>query len=195
MKTKETLALEDLIYEATHKQGVFCCFEVTIGWYGKERVDYMTCDTEGVFRCYELKVSKADFHSSCHNSFVGHFNYYVMPEALYEEVKGKIPDGVGVYIQRSGFLFSAKRAKRQTVVPETLEVLKNSMIRSLAREADKKRTSESADAMSKIKRDLGRAEREKNQLRQKYWDLLREVEELYGHRWRHPPGASEKERE
>lgn len=186
MKTKETTALEDILYETTHKQGVFCCFEVTIGWYGKERVDYMTYDTEGVFRCYELKVTKSDFHSPCHNSFVGHYNYYVLPEALYEEVKGEIPDGVGVYIQQGKFLTSARRAKRQEVDEDTLNVLRNSLIRSLSREADKKRTSESADKMARLKRQVNQAEREKQDLRRKYWDLLREVEELYGTRWRHP---------
>ena len=191
MKTKETLALENLIYDSTHKQGVFCCFEVTIGWYGKERVDYMTYDTNGIFRCYELKVTKADFHSSCHTSFVGHYNYYVMPESLYEQVKDEIPDGVGAYIQKGNFLVSARRAKRQGVESETLDILKNSLIRSLAREADKKRTSESADAMSRLKRQLSQIEREKDQLRRKYWDLLSEMEELYGRRWRHPPGGVE----
>jgi hypothetical protein len=27
--------------------GVFGCFEVTIGFHGRERVDYMTLDTKG----------------------------------------------------------------------------------------------------------------------------------------------------
>ena len=71
----------------TNKRGVFCCYEVTIGWYGKERVDYLTYDTNGVWRCYEIKVSKSDFYSKSHNTFLGHFNYYVMPEELYEQVK------------------------------------------------------------------------------------------------------------
>ena len=51
MKTEETKRLEMAIWNATNKQGVFGCFEVTIGWFGKERVDYMTFDTKGDFRC------------------------------------------------------------------------------------------------------------------------------------------------
>lgn len=74
MKTEETKRLEMAIWNATNKQGVFGCFEVTIGWFGKERVDYMTFDTKGDFRCYEIKVTKADFHSTCHNSFVGNLS-------------------------------------------------------------------------------------------------------------------------
>lgn len=129
MKTEETKRLERAIWKATNKQGVFGCFEVTIGWFGKERVDYMTYDTKGVFRCYEIKVTKTDFHSHCHNSFVGDLNYYVLPADLYEEVKEEIPDFVGAYIERDGTVYSIRRARRRMV--EDQDTLKNSMIRSL----------------------------------------------------------------
>ena len=126
MKTEETKRLERAIWKATNKQGVFGCFEVTIGWFGKERVDYMTYDTKGVFRCYEIKVTKTDFHSHCHNSFVGDLNYYVLPADLYEEVKEEIPDFVGAYIERDGIVYSIRRARRRMV--EDPDTLKNSMI-------------------------------------------------------------------
>lgn len=87
MKTAETVALEKSIRRATRKTGVFGCYEVTIGFCGRERVDYMTYDTKGVFRCYEIKVSKADFHSAAAKSFVGHYNYYVLTRELYDQVK------------------------------------------------------------------------------------------------------------
>lgn len=61
MKTQLTLEIEQAIYEHTKNMGVFCCFEVTLGWYGKERVDYLTYDTSNTWRCYEIKVSKSDF--------------------------------------------------------------------------------------------------------------------------------------
>ena len=44
MKTAETVTLEKAIRRATRKTGVFGCYEVTIGFCGKERVDYMTYD-------------------------------------------------------------------------------------------------------------------------------------------------------
>ena len=96
-KTEETLKLEKAIYNLTAKQGVFGCYEVTIGWFGKERVDYMTYDTNGIFRCYEIKVSKSDFYSKAKHTFLGHYNYFVMPTELYEEVKQDIPSHIGVY--------------------------------------------------------------------------------------------------
>lgn len=109
MKTAETVALEKAIRRATYKMGTFGCYEVTIGYGGKERVDYMTYDTKGIFRCYEVKVSKADFHSAAVKSFVGHYNYYVLTRELYDQVKGEIPDWVGVYIGD----YCAKKAKKQ----------------------------------------------------------------------------------
>lgn len=191
IKTKETLALEALLYAATHKQGIFCCFEVTIGWFGKERVDYMTYDTKGVFRCYELKVSKADFHSSAHITFLGHFNYYVMPEALYAEVKNEISDWVGVYIQRGNGLVSVQKAKRQSIDPQTENLLKNSLLRSLAREADKVRESESVSTVNRLKTRIRQLEREKQAEYRRYWALLEEVMALYGPHWKHPKADTE----
>lgn len=109
MKTAETVTLEKAIRWATRKTGVFGCYEVTIGFCGRERVDYMTYDTKGIFRCYEIKVSKADFHSAAAKSFVGHYNYYVLTRELYNQVKEEIPDWIGVYIGD----YCAKKAKKQ----------------------------------------------------------------------------------
>ena len=99
MKTDLTLKLEREIWLATVKQGVFGCYEVTIGQYGRERVDFMTMDTKGIFRCYEIKISKSDFHSSAAQTFCGHYNYFVMPRALYEQVKAEIPKDIGVFCE------------------------------------------------------------------------------------------------
>lgn len=112
MKTAETVALEKAIRRATYKMGTFGCYEVTIGYGGKERVDYMTYDTKGIFRCYEVKVSKADFHSAAVKSFVGHYNYYVLTRELYDQVKGEIPDWVGVYMA-----ITAPRKPRNRIYP------------------------------------------------------------------------------
>ena len=52
--------------------------------------------------CFEIKVTKSDFHSSNGHNFVGNANYYVMPQSLYKEVKGDIPAFVGVIALQEG---------------------------------------------------------------------------------------------
>lgn len=189
MKTADTKRLEKAIWKATNKQGVFGCFEVTIGWFGKERVDYMTYDTKGLFRCYEIKVSKADFHSNCHNSFLGDLNYYVLPPDLYEEVKSEIPEHIGVYVERGGFAYSVKRAKRRPV--EDRDILKDSMIRSLCREVTKQIKSGDPLQVESLNRQISQLTRQVREYSRKYWDLLREVEEKYGTRWRKTEGGND----
>ena len=62
MKTDLTLKLEREIWLATVKQGVFGCYEVTIGQYGRERVDFMTMDTKGIFRLSLIHISEPTRH-------------------------------------------------------------------------------------------------------------------------------------
>lgn len=104
--------------------GTFGCFEVTIGIGGNERCDFITYDTKGIWRCYEIKVSKSDFYSKAKKTFVGHFNYFVMPKELYEEVKDDIDNHIGVHI---GSYVIKKPKKQKLSVDE--QVLKDSMIR------------------------------------------------------------------
>lgn len=112
-KSKLTHKLENKLWRHTDKRGTFGCFEVTIGWHGKERVDYLTYDTKGIFRCFEIKVSKSDFYSGNKNSFLGNYNYYVMPIELYKEVERDIDSFVGVFVPDSRKLKSVKRARKQ----------------------------------------------------------------------------------
>ena len=141
VETELTKKLKNAIWESTVKQGVFGCFEVTIGWYGKERVDYITYDTKGIWRCYEIKISKSDFRSKNHNTFLGHFNYYIMPQELYEDVKNEIPSHIGVFVPIEDWrgcpmMSNIKKAKRRELAIDE-QILKDSMIRSLCREANK----------------------------------------------------------
>ncbi|HGF8056329.1 TPA: hypothetical protein QFL15_001935 [Enterococcus faecium] len=55
MKTELTMQAEKCLWHETNRMGVFGCFEVTIGWLGNERVDYITYSTDNTIRCYELK--------------------------------------------------------------------------------------------------------------------------------------------
>ncbi len=76
-------------YTKAHLLGVYGAFEVVCGntlGYGKEFVDFMTMDSENIFRCYEIKISKADLRSPAAWSFYGDYNYFVVPDYLEEDV-------------------------------------------------------------------------------------------------------------
>lgn len=165
--------------------GTFGCFEVTIGFYGSERVDYITYDTKDTWRCYEIKVSKSDFYSKAALSFVGHYNYFVLTSELYEEVKHDIPKGIGVYVNGA----SVKRATRQELKVDD-EVLKVSMIRSLSREFQKQFQSGQPHVIEGYQKrvrnlvsDLKDAKRQKHDYRLKYHDLLQYGKRTYGEDW------------
>lgn len=99
---------------------------------------------KGDFYCYEVKSSVEDFHSKNGHNFLGDYNYYVMPEEVYETVKKEIPYYVGVYVPtvknyRGDWfdLKSVKKAKRQDRNRPVTEMLLM-MFRSCAREIYKK---------------------------------------------------------
>ncbi|PLR99534.1 hypothetical protein [Bacillus sp. T33-2] len=177
-KTELTIELERKIWEATNKQGTFGCFEVTIGWFGEERVDYITYDTKGIWRCCEIKVSKADFYSKAKKTFVGHFNYFVMPKELYEEVKEDIPAHVGVYIGN----YSIKKAKKQYLTVDE-QVLKDSLIRSLSREFSKQYKSGNPNVIDNMNRQINRHQAEAKRYKGYYYELTNKLFRKYGRNW------------
>jgi len=151
---------------------------VTIGWFGKERVDYLTYDTKGIWRCYEIKISKSDFHSKAHNTFIGHFNYYVMPKELFEQVKDEIPKHIGAYVNG----ICIKNPKKQELSIDE-QILKNSIIRSLCREVQKQIKSGNPNYVDATNRQIARIKKEAEDYKRKYWDLMRIGQEKYGLRW------------
>ena len=142
MTTKE---LEDILYFSLWKQGTYMCFEVAMpnpsGRVMKslERVDMLSYETKGIWRFYELKVSKSDFHSKHKVTFLGHYNYYVMPYSLFVEVQEEIPDWVGVYAAyESGNLQCVKKPKKQELQIDH-ELLMFNFMQALSRENTKYR--------------------------------------------------------
>lgn len=112
------------------------------------RVDYMRFKPvnntvsgieKGDFYCYEVKSSVEDFHSKNGHNFIGDFNYYVMPEDVFEKVKNEIPYYVGVFVPTDESLrfrtalTSVKKAKRKDRERPVSEMLLM-MFRSCARE-------------------------------------------------------------
>ena len=95
---------------------------------------------KGDFYCYEVKSSPEDFHSKNGHNFIGDYNYYNMPESVYEKIKNEIPYFVGVLIPESKNyrgewydLKSIKKARRRDRTRPVSEMLLM-MFRSAARE-------------------------------------------------------------
>jgi hypothetical protein len=155
MKTKLTKNLESTLYQYCLEQGSYVVEEVSMP-DKKGIVDTLSyqqlTDGQIEWRCYELKVTKADFHSKAKLSFIGNYNYFVLPQKLFEEVQDEIPTHIGVLIYRAfdkkaienspqtlrapGFLTVAKKAQYQDLqVDETK--LTSHFVASLFREVDK----------------------------------------------------------
>ena len=144
MITKE---IEHALYKHLWKQGWYGVFEMAVpraimNKYHRERVDMFTYETNGIFRAYEIKRSKEDFYSKCAWSWIGHYNYFVMPNKLYTEVKDDIPNGIGVWCVYEGkrglFLECVKKPKKKELLCSS-EDLMFSLMQAFSREYKKYR--------------------------------------------------------
>lgn len=154
MKTALTLAMEEALYFHCRQKGDVVIEEVVMP-DNKGIVDTLSCkilpDQTFEWRCYELKVSKADFKSTAKLSFVGHLNYFVLPPSLYEKVKEEIPAHVGVLLFHPylsdleygvpGYFETIKKAQRQLLQVNENELLYH-LITSQAREVNKAKQTE-----------------------------------------------------
>lgn len=110
------------------------------------RVDYMRFSpvnnsTSGIEKgdvyCYEVKSSVDDFKSKHGHNLIGDFNYYIMPDEVYEAVRDKIPYFAGVLVpdEHGGLTYKrkAKRTNRTKPVSEMLMMMWRSSRRELVR--------------------------------------------------------------
>ena len=166
-KSKETIEIENLLFEYNKFNGFFCIFECTIGFGGGGRVDCISIDTRSCIRAFEIKVTKSDFHSKHGHNFVGNLNYYVMPHKLYKEVKDEISDDIGVMCPKNGQLYIVKSAKK-VPLKEPLYKMELYMIRSLFREYEKSIYAENKELLNSYEREKRRLIKE----RDTYYRLL-----------------------
>lgn len=141
-KRKETIELENALFRQSREKRVYGCEEVTIGFYnnghGNEVVDFITMDSKGIVKCYEIKVTLSDLKSKAKKSWYGHYNYLVVSRDLSEKVDDwseYIPDYVGVIVGTS--LCSLFKAKRRDLSLEDEMMIKESMVRSMSHKIDK----------------------------------------------------------
>ncbi|GMA08233.1 hypothetical protein GCM10025886_13840 [Tetragenococcus halophilus subsp. flandriensis] len=148
MKTPLTTQMEETLYYYIRENGAVVVEEVTMP---EEQgiVDTLSCHLNNQqqfeWRCYELKVSKADFRSKAKLSFIGHYNYFVLPENLYTMVSEEIPSHIGALVYHPylsedvgapGFFTTEKKPKKQALQVNEQELLYR-LITSQAREVNK----------------------------------------------------------
>lgn len=173
-KRAETVAIEQCLIRDTKEKRIYGCEEVTIGFYrdggGDEHVDFMTMDSKGIIRCYEIKVTLPDLKSHAKKSFYGHYNYLVITQDLYDKILKNninlkeygIPDYVGITICNLGKDNSVpaytwnmwrkpKKCVKQKLSPETESMLKESLVRTLYYKMDKYRSISNGEAYQKEK--------------------------------------------
>ena len=90
-KRQETLDIEAALGQMCREKRIYGCKEVTIGFphqkMGNEICDFVTMDSKGTFRCYEIKVSLSDLQSSAKKSWYGIYNYLVITKELADKVE------------------------------------------------------------------------------------------------------------
>lgn len=174
-KSKLTLELEDKLRTMSIRRRIYGCEEVTIGFYkdghGDEIVDFCTMDSNGIIRCYEIKISMKDLKSKAKKSWYGHFNYLFIPEELYIQIKDNlddyIPNYVGVavpcYISWSDGVEIKRKPKRQNISSDQENMMKESMIRSMSYKLIKYRNSSDLERVKTLNSRINKLEKENKQ--------------------------------
>lgn len=164
-KTKMTIALEEALKQQSREKREYGCTEVTIGFkhdnHGNEIADYMSMDADGVFRCYELKVTAADLATDNKLSWYGDYNYLVVSEQLYMKNPpwgNFIPPYVGIL---AGPRLQVKRkAKKKDISEEQRNMLRDSLIRSLYWKMDQYTNASALEEHKALKKTLEEKEQE-----------------------------------
>jgi len=67
------------------------------------------------YTCFEIKISLSDFKSKNGHNFIGNYNYYVIPDYMYDKVKNNIPEQIGVLIYKNGNIRTKKKPMYSTM--------------------------------------------------------------------------------
>lgn len=176
-KTQQTLEIEQTLERVCRERRIYGCKEVTIGFpnnhMGREICDFVTMDSYGILRCYEIKVSFSDLQSSAKMSWYGHYNYLVIPESMVEKITDyvhKILDFVGIPVANDGQLSSLRKAKIQNISEYREQNLRESMIRSLYFKMEAYRSLVDGRTGAKLRKEL--RETKKNYEKEKELKLL-----------------------
>lgn len=189
IKRKETICLQNTLIEETKLKRIYGCEEVTIGFYnqgkGNEIVDFMTMDSKGTIKCYEIKVTLQDLKSKAKKSFYGHYNYLVVTSDLYNKVTNwddYIDKHVGIimaYPPSYSSFACKKKAKKCNISLEDNMMLKESLIRSMYWKMSKYFDAQNIEKQKKLEQNIRRLEKENRDIyhqMQEYSQIINEYE-------------------
>lgn len=173
-KSKETLDLENALIRDTKEKRIYGCEEITIGFYnnghGNEIADFITMDSKGILKCYEIKVTLQDLKSNAKKSWYGHYNYLVVSKELYDSIicfKEFIPRYVGIIVGTS--LSVVKKPTKQMLDTETEIMLKESLVRSMYWKVDKYKNANNLEKQKELLSRIRKVEKERDEY---YKDML-----------------------
>ena len=182
-KTEETLMLEQALDDRCRKRREYGCAEVTIGFKstgkGDEIADFMSMDSKGIFRCYEIKVSLQDLRSEAKKSWYGDYNYLVVSESLYMQSPAwgnYIPPYAGIMAGRN--LKIMRQAKKRPVSDEERNMLKDSLIRSVYWKMDQYRNASDLKTQKELQAELSSLQQEFDAYKQAHDRALWTLQDL-----------------
>lgn len=199
-KRKETIELEQALENMAKEKRWYGCEEITIGFYhnghGDEICDYILMDSQGIIRCYELKVTMEDLKSKAKKSWYGHYNYLVISEELCKQMKRPfsqygIPEDVGIIVgykshnsEHTRWLDNVYKPKRREISEADKLMLTQGMVRSMAYKMGRYKDSKSMDYLKELessKRSLEKKYREAKDENKKLHDTVNAVEYYLRH--------------
>ena len=137
-KTMITKNIETALNDMCRSKRLYGCEEVTIGFqnngHGNEIVDFLTMDSKGILKCYEIKVSLPDLKSKAKKSWYGNYNYLVITEDLFHKVPDwsiYIPDHIGIMVYSGNELCCKRRPIKKELSSSEQLMIKEGLIRSL----------------------------------------------------------------
>jgi len=165
MKSQKTKDIEGALANHLSRLGLYGVPEVSLDgdpWIRRSEkqgiVDYITVDTHGIIRCYEIKVSMADFRSSNKVTFVGDYNYYVVPNVMAQPVLNALTDPAIGIISVGDDLTVRFYKKAQRKIPQiALARAKEAMFRAACREVDKQMGRMFLESKERLERECAAA--------------------------------------
>lgn len=178
LKTQETLEIEEQLRKICRKKRLYGCEEVTVGFYnsghGNEICDFMTMDSKGIVKCYEIKVTLTDLRSHAKKSWYGHYNYLVISPDLYKKIddwEDEIPADVGIIVHCTSEMESVRRAKKRELSAKDEIMIKESLIRSMYYKMDRYYGIADGSLLKEAKKAIKSWKTAYERERQKYLDL------------------------